>query len=141
MTRTARLCLTMALLLVAALAAANAVLLASGTATLETLLVGRAMVVGYRTAPLTAWLMIKGGLLKTRHVSLPNLLSRIPTVPERLQAECNPLRLAADVMPLLVDGAARQVQLDAFADVRQQLAVGAAAQAARAILSGLAARP
>lgn len=124
-----------------ALAAANAVLLASGTATLETLLVGRAMVVGYRTAPLTAWLMIKGGLLKTRHVSLPNLLSRTPTVPERLQAECNPLRLAADVMPLLVDGAARQVQLDAFADVRQQLAVGAAQQAARAILSGLAARP
>ena len=91
-------------------------------------------------AQIRQW-MIKGGLLKTRHVSLPNLLSRTPTVPERLQAECNPLRLAADVMPLLVDGAARQVQLDAFADVRQQLAVGAAQQAARAILSGLAARP
>lgn len=122
-----------------AMAAADAVLLASGTATLETLLVGRPMVVGYRTAPLTAWLMLKAGLLKARHVSLPNLLSRAPTVPERLQAACHPQRLSADLLPLLTDPAARQVQLDAFADVRSQLAINAATQAARAILGGLAA--
>lgn len=123
-----------------AVAAADAVLLASGTATLETLLVGRSMVVGYRTAPLTAWLMIKGGLLKTRHVSLPNLLSTVPTVPERLQADCNPRQLAADLLPLLTDAQARAVQLDAFAEVRTQLAVNAAQQAASAILMGLEGR-
>ena len=118
------------------LRASNAVLLASGTATLETLLVGRAMVVGYRTAPLTAWLMLKAGLLKTRHVSLPNLLAARATVPERLQAQCHPRQLADDLLPLLTSGEARAVQLDAFRDVRTQLAGGAGDRAAAAILDG-----
>lgn len=60
-------------------------------------------------------------------------------MPERLQAACHPQRLSADLLPLLTDPAARQVQLDAFADVRSQLAINAATQAARAILGGLAA--
>ena len=119
------------------LRAANAVLLASGTATLETLLVGRAMVVGYRTSALTAWLLLKAGLLKTEHVSLPNLLADRPTVPERLQADCNGARLADDLLPLLTSGDARAVQLEAFRSVRDQLAGGAGDRAAQAILDGL----
>lgn len=121
----------------AALRAADAVLLASGTATLETLLLGRPMVVAYRTSPVTAWLLLKAGLLKTRYVSLPNLLATEPTVPERLQDACTPQQLRDDLLPLLVDPAARRRQLDRFADVRAQLALDAGQRAADAILAGL----
>ena len=121
------------------LQAADAVLLASGTATLETLLLGRPMVVGYRTGPLTAWLMLKAGLLKSRHVSLPNLLAATATVPERLQQACHPQQLADDLLPLLTDAAARERQLVTFASVRTQLAGGAGDRAAEAILDGLTA--
>jgi lipid-A-disaccharide synthase len=121
----------------AALRAADAVLLASGTATLETLLLGRPMVVAYRTSPITAWLLLKAGLLKTRHVSLPNLLASEPTVPERLQEACTPQQLAADLRPLLDDPAARRRQLDRFAEVRAQLALDAGQRAADAILAAL----
>lgn len=120
-----------------ALRAADAVLLASGTATLETLLLGRPMVVAYRTAAFTAWLLLKAGLLKTRYVSLPNLLADAPTVPERLQADCDPARLAEDLLPLLCDPQARRRQLERFAAVRAQLALDAGQRAADAILGGL----
>lgn len=113
--------------------AADAVLLASGTATLEALLVGRPMVVGYRGAALTAWLMLKAGLLKSRFVSLPNLLTDQATVPERLQQDCTADVLCADLMPLLQSATARDAQLRRFDAVRAQLAIGAGAQAARLI--------
>lgn len=120
-----------------AMRAADAVLLASGTATLECLLLGRPMVVGYRTSALTAWLLLKAGLLKTRYVSLPNLLAAEPTVPERLQQACEPDLLAADLYPLLTDAVARRRQLDGFASVRSALALDAGPRAAEAILGGL----
>lgn len=113
--------------------AADVVLLASGTATLEALLLGRPMVVAYRGAALTAFLMLKLGLLKTRHVSLPNLLADAPVVPELLQDEARPDRLAAEVTALLTDAAVRQRQVRAFDAVRGQLRCGAAQRAARAI--------
>lgn len=113
--------------------AADAVLLASGTATLECLLLGRPMVVAYRTGTLTAWLLLKAGLLKTRHVSLPNLLCDAAVVPERLQDQAGPAQLAADLLPLLAPGAARQAQLQAFDRVRSVLRLDAAARAAAAI--------
>ncbi|MDH4166875.1 MAG: lipid-A-disaccharide synthase, partial [Gammaproteobacteria bacterium] len=57
-----------------ALAAADAVLVASGTATLETALIKRPMVVAYRLAPLTAWLMRSMKLMKADYFAQPNLL-------------------------------------------------------------------
>jgi lipid-A-disaccharide synthase len=94
-----------------AMRAADAVMIASGTATLECLLLGRPMVVAYRTAALTAFLMLKAGLLKSRYVSLPNLLAQTPTVTELLQDAASPLRLAAECIELLRGGARRQAQL------------------------------
>lgn len=114
--------------------AADVVLLASGTVTLETLLLGRPMVVAYRVAPLTAWLLLDCGWLKTPHVSLPNLLCPAPVVPELLQKQATPEALAATLEPLWRDAAARGVQLDAFATVRRELAGGAAQRAAELIL-------
>ncbi|MGH8516734.1 MAG: lipid-A-disaccharide synthase [Panacagrimonas sp.] len=117
-----------------AMQAADAVLLASGTATLECLLLGRPMVVAYRTSPFTAWLMLDMGLLKTRYVSLPNLLATVPTVTELLQDAATPERIADEVQVLLRDPDRRRQQLEAFADVRQALRRDAAALAAEAIL-------
>ena len=117
-----------------AMQAADAVVLASGTATLECLLLGRPMVVAYRTSRFTAWLMLDVGLLKTRYVSLPNLLAKVPTVTELLQDAATPERIADEVQMLLQDEQRRRQQLDAFADVRVTLRRDAAARAADAIL-------
>lgn len=114
--------------------AADVVMLASGTVTLETLLLGRPMVVAYRVAPLTAWLLLDCGLLKTPYVSLPNVLLGRAVVPELLQKQATPAALAASLESLWVDEDARRAQLDAFDAVRRDLAGGAARRAAELIL-------
>lgn len=123
-----------------AMQAGDVVLLASGTATLECLLLGRPMVVAYRASALTAWLMLRLGLLKTRHVSLPNLLAAEPTVPELLQDQAHPERMAAELRQLLEDGEPRRRQLRQFDAVRAQLRCGAADRAATVIAALLGAR-
>lgn len=121
-----------------AMRAADAVLLASGTATLECLLLGRPMVVAYRGAALTAFLMLTLGLLKTRYVSLPNLLCAEPVVPELLQDAAEPQRLCTELLGLLGDGTLRRRQLDQFVAVRTELRRGAGERAAEAIIGTLA---
>ena len=116
--------------------AADAVLAASGTATLETLLLARPMVVAYRMAPLTAWLLLRAGLLKTPHFALPNLIAGRTIVPELAQGEANVARITASVAPLLDDMQARETQLAAFAEVRRALGQ-APAQRAADLVSGL----
>src|SRR5690606_4548310 len=78
-----------------ALAAADIALVASGTATLQSLLHGTPMVVAYRLAPLTAFIARDLGLVKVRHFSLPNLLAGEELVPEFFQQGVRPERLAA----------------------------------------------
>ncbi|SEP76719.1 lipid-A-disaccharide synthase [Solimonas aquatica] len=112
-----------------AMRAADVVMLASGTATLECLLLGRPMVVGYRGAWFTELLLLKLGMLKTRYVSLPNLLSDEPVVPELLQHDCTPEHLAREVQALF-GSAARQRQLAQFDAVRARLRCNAAQRAA-----------
>lgn len=113
--------------------AADTVLLASGTAALECLLLGRPMVVAYRMSALTAWLLLNAGLLKTRHVSLPNLLAAEPVVPELIQKAARPEALAAAVSELLDNGSARERQLRQFDGVREELKRDSARLAADAI--------
>ena len=116
-----------------AMRAADLVLVASGTAALECLLLGRPMVVAYRTAPLTAWLMLKMGLLKTRHVSLPNILAAEAAVPELLQGDATPRRLEEELFVLLRNPWLRRRQLEQFAAVRSELRRNSARLAADAI--------
>ncbi|MDF1781387.1 MAG: lipid-A-disaccharide synthase [Alcanivoracaceae bacterium] len=78
-----------------AMAAADVVMLASGTATLEALLLKKPMVVGYRVTGLTYAIMRH--LVKTKFVSLPNLLADEELVPELIQSEMTPKALAAAV--------------------------------------------
>jgi lipid-A-disaccharide synthase len=123
-----------------AMQAGDVVLLASGTATLECLLLGRPMVVAYRASALTAWLMLRLGLLKTRYVSLPNLLAAEPTVAELLQDQAHPECIATELRLLLDDGEPRRRQLRQFDAVRSQLRCGAADRAAAVIAELLGAR-
>jgi lipid-A-disaccharide synthase len=123
-----------------ALAAAVAALVASGTATLETLLYRCAMVVAYRVAPLTAFLARDLGLVKVKYVSYPNLLAGEELVPELLQEAATPTALAAALRSALEDEPRRQRLRDRFAAIHLQLRQGGAARAADSILSLLAAR-
>ena len=81
----------------AAMIAADVVLLASGTATLETMLVKRPMVVGYRVSELTARIVRLLGLIKVKRYALPNVLAGHDLAPELIQQDCTPERLAAAV--------------------------------------------
>jgi lipid-A-disaccharide synthase len=84
-----------------AMIAADAVLLASGTAALEAMLAKRPMVVAYRVAPLTYRLVRALRLLRTSVYSLPNILAGRTLVPELMQDACTPDALAAALAPAL----------------------------------------
>ena len=113
-----------------ALAACDAVLIASGTATLEALLYKRPMVVAYRLAPLTFWILKR--MVKSPYISLPNLLAQRLLVPELLQDDATPEALAQTVLPL-IDGGEEQTR--GFDDIHRTLRRDASNQAADAVLT------
>ena len=123
-----------------ALTAADAVLVASGTATLETLLHRRPMVVAYRVAPLTAWVLRGLGLVKVRYCSQPNLLSDEPLVPEFIQEAVTPEALADALVQQLQAGPQQDHQQQVFADIHIQLRQDGARRAAQAVAGLLRAR-
>ena len=116
------------------MAASDALLLASGTITLEAALLNRPMVVAYRVHPVSAALARALKLLKINRFSLPNLLAGADIVPECMQEECNLARLAAELTPLLADGEAAARQRAALAAVAAQLPPDVSARAADAIV-------
>jgi len=113
-----------------AMAAADAVLLASGTATLETMLVKRPMVVGYKVNAFSYWLAQR--LVTIRTFALPNLLAGRMLVPELIQHDCTPERLADEVAALLTGDNAPL--LAEFARLHQLIRCHADEQAAAAVL-------
>ena len=84
-----------------AMIAADAVLLASGTAALEAMLAKRPMVVAYRLAALTYRIVTGLGMLETNRYSLPNVLAGRDLVPELMQDACTPQALADALLPSL----------------------------------------
>ncbi|OLF56141.1 lipid-A-disaccharide synthase [Pseudomonas chlororaphis] len=113
-----------------ALAACDAVLIASGTATLEALLYKRPMVVAYRLAPLTFWILKR--MVKSPYISLPNLLAQRLLVPELLQDDATAQALAQTLSPLIEDG---QEQTRGFDEIHRTLRRDASNQAAEAVLN------
>lgn len=118
----------------AAMAAADLVLLASGTATLEAALLGRPMVVAYRVGRFTAGILRTFNMIKTDKVSLPNLLTETPLVPEFIQDEVGPAALADAVSAILSDPARSAAIEHRFATLRTELALDADQRAAEAVL-------
>ncbi|WP_134677472.1 lipid-A-disaccharide synthase [Ectopseudomonas khazarica] len=111
------------------LAACDAVLIASGTATLEALLYKRPMVVAYRVAPLTYRILKR--LVKSPYISLPNLLAERLLVPELIQDAATAEALAQTVAPLIDGG---QVQTEGFDVIHRALRRDASVSAADAVL-------
>jgi lipid-A-disaccharide synthase len=117
-----------------AMTASDAVLLASGTATLECALVKRPMVVAYRMAPLTSWLLREFGLVKTQFFSQPNLLAGRRLVPEFFQGEVRPEVLGPAVLGEL-ERHDRAELVAEFRRIHTELRRNASARAADAILA------
>ena len=109
------------------LAAAQAAIVASGTATVEAALLGTPMVVVYRLSELTYRLGRR--FVKVPHVAMANLIAERRIVPELIQHEFTPERVAEEVLALL--GPAGDATREALADVRRRLgAPGASGRAA-----------
>jgi lipid-A-disaccharide synthase len=117
-----------------ALAAADAVLVASGTATLETLLFRRPMVAAYRFGAATAFLLRKLGMIKVQFFSQPNLLAGRAIVPELLQEQVSGEALGAALLTVLEDRERQAEMAHEFRRVHEMLRLGGAALAAKAVL-------
>ncbi|MFO0028082.1 MAG: lipid-A-disaccharide synthase [Pseudomonadota bacterium] len=122
-----------------AMVAADVVLLASGTAALEGMLAKRPMVIGYRIAPLTHWLVRSFGLMRTDRYALPNVLAGEDLAPELMQDECTSDRLAAAVLRWFRDPAAAAALAPRYRELHLDLRRGAARAAAAEIADLLAA--
>jgi lipid-A-disaccharide synthase len=114
------------------MAAADAVLLASGTATLEALLLKRPMVVAYRLSGMSYWLARR--LIRLPHFALPNLLARRALVPEFVQDAVTPEALGGALLRCLDDTRARAELVSAFDAIHAQLRRDADRSAATAVL-------
>ena len=111
------------------LQASDAVLIASGTATLETMLFKKPMVVAYKLAPLTFAILKR--LVKTPYIALPNLLANQALVPEFIQQQATPEHLAKALQQVL---AQPEHQTQHFMQLHQGLRKDASNQAAKAVL-------
>jgi lipid-A-disaccharide synthase len=116
-----------------AMVAADVVLLASGTATLEAMLAKRPMVVGYRIAPLTHAIVKGLGMLKVDRYALPNVLAGEDLAPELMQDDCTPDKLAAAVLRWFADPAAVDALQARYRELHVALRRDASARAADAV--------
>ncbi|MEP1871355.1 MAG: lipid-A-disaccharide synthase, partial [Paraglaciecola sp.] len=113
--------------------AADAVLLASGTATLEAMFCKKNMVAAYKLSGVTYQMM--KWLYKAKYFTLPNVLADEPLIPELLQDDVNPQTIADLLLPMLKDrnSEAQQALIEKFTILHQSLKKGADKQAAIAI--------
>ena len=116
------------------MAACAAVVAASGTVTLELAILQVPMIVTYKLSPLTYFL---GRLLvKLEHFSLVNLIAGYSAVPELLQGEVTPQRIAAEVTAILLQPGKRQEMKKALRDVKEKLGdAGASEKAANVVVA------
>lgn len=114
------------------MAAADTVLMASGTTTLEAMLLKRPMVVAYKMARFSYAIISR--LVKAPFISLPNLLAGEALVPEVLQDDVRPEMLGPLVLERLQNPEQCQLLKTRFTDIHQQLKRGASQRAAQVLL-------
>jgi lipid-A-disaccharide synthase len=123
-----------------ALAAADAAIVSSGTATVEAALLNVPMVVVYRVTPLTA--LLAKPLVRTSYFSMVNLIAERCVVPELIQKDFTAVKVANEILRLLDDPRAREGLRSGLAEVRTRLgppgAVDRAAEVLVQLLSGVA---
>jgi len=127
----------------ATLAHARAAAVASGTSTLQAALIGTPFVMVYRVAELS-WKFGRP-LVKVHRFAMPNLIAERDIVPELVQENLDPARVASEVRRLLPESNERSAMIRAFEDVRHRLTADAnhlpaSRQAAQAILSDMGRR-
>lgn len=111
---------------------AEAGVINSGTASLETALFGTPQVVGYITNPITYWVAKK--IIKIKYISLGNLIVDRLAFKEFIQHDCNADALVAEIRSLIEDKAYRRHMLDEYAEIRSALGgSGASAAIAKAM--------
>jgi lipid-A-disaccharide synthase len=114
--------------------ASDLLLAVSGTVTLEAAILGTPMVITYRMGLLSS--IVAGLLVRVRHIGLPNLVAGEAIVPELVQFQATPGRLAAAAWEILASPERQARMRMALAEVRQRLgAPGATERAAREILA------
>ena len=113
--------------------ASDVVLLASGTAALEAMLCKRPMVIGHRISALTYRIVKLFGLLKSAHVSLPNVLAGKTLVPELLQDQCTADNLHRALLHWFTDANAVAALQPQFLTLHESLRCDASARAAEAV--------
>lgn len=123
-----------------ALSAANVVMVASGTASLEAALCKRPMVVVYRLGAFTAWLLTRLNLVKSKFFAQPNLLADQRVVGEYFQHQIIPESIGAELLMWLDDTERRGALEREFSRIHADLRRGAGSRAAQAILDLLQAR-
>jgi lipid-A-disaccharide synthase len=116
-----------------ALVASDLALVASGTATLETLLCKRPMVVAYKTGAATAWIAKR--VVKVTYFSYPNLLAGRTLVPELFQEQVTAERMGAELLAWLEDPARVAAAMNEFDRIHAELARHAAERAADSVLA------
>ena len=116
-----------------AMIASDVVLLASGTATLEAMLVKRPMVVGYRVNATTARIVKALNLIKVNRFALPNILAGEDLAPELIQENCTPEQLAAALLHWFQHPEAVAALQPKYLQLHQQLRRDASARAADAV--------
>ena len=123
-----------------ALIAADVVMVASGTASLETALCKRPMVVVYRLGAMTVWMLRRLNLVKTKFFAQPNLLADRRVVGEYFQDEIVPESIGAELL-MWLDDAERRSALEAeFSQIHAVLRRDAGVRAAQAVVALLASR-
>ena len=117
-----------------AMSAAHVVLLASGTAALESALLCKPTVAAYRIAEISARILQIFRLIKTAHFTLPNLLTEEPLIPELIQWEVTSDAVAEEVARLLDDPQRQDLIRQRFAKLHTELALDADQRAADAVI-------
>ena len=115
-----------------AMSAADLVVMASGTATLEAMLLRRPMIVCYRLAALTY--AIASRMVKVKHIALPNLLAGKQLVPEYIQSQVTVGKIRDEIVGFFENPVARDSMLDEFEILHKALRKDASAMAAEAIV-------
>ncbi len=108
-------------------------IVASGTVTLETAILGKPMVIVYQVSPLSYW--VGRAMIKVKWVGLANIVAGRSVVPELLQNEARGERIAAEALKILDDKGYRERMMAGIGDVRKELGTpGAAERVARIAL-------